>query len=108
MTDSSKPRLCADTVDRETVPLPPLQNQSLDRRAGLTGRDYWLNRFEYHAPHGDQANRYGRIRATGRAMAEVILELAPDSAERTRALEALQLVTMLTNAAIACNEQPAA
>jgi len=69
---------------------------------------YWLNRFEYHTPHGDQADRYGRLRAAGRAMAELILELTPESSERTRALETLQHTIMLANAAIACNERPAA
>tara|TARA_R110002072_G_scaffold238769_3_gene396397 strand:- start:18548 stop:18889 length:342 start_codon:yes stop_codon:yes gene_type:complete len=90
------PRLC-----KETCP-------ELDVADDEEMREYWLNRFEYHPPIGDQGKRYGRIRAAGRAMVELILDLAPDSPERTRALEHLQDVTMLTNAAIACNENAAA
>ena len=67
-------------------------------------RDALANRFTYHAPKGDQASRYERIRAQIFATATVCVELTPASAEQRRALDALDQAMFLFNAAIARNE----
>ena len=66
--------------------------------------DQLANRFTFHAPNGDQAERYERIRAQIRAAAIVVVDLTPCSPEQTRALNALDEAMFLANAAIARNE----
>jgi hypothetical protein len=63
------------------------------------------NRFTYHAPKGDQANRYETIRQAGRNLAGIIDELAPDSREKSLAVTKLEEVVMWANASIARNEK---
>lgn len=64
--------------------------------------------FTYHSPSGDgprsQIERYGSIRAEGKALAEHICELTPLSREQSLALTKLEEVVMWANAAIARNE----
>jgi len=60
--------------------------------------------FTYHPPHGDQLDRYARIRTAGELFARAIEECAPESAERTLALRAAHLATMHANSAVAINE----
>lgn len=67
-------------------------------------RESLANRFQYHAPKGDQAERYERIRQQMFATATVCVELTPCSPEQTRALNAIDEAMMLFNAAIARNE----
>jgi hypothetical protein len=67
-------------------------------------RDQLANRFSYHAPKGDQAARYEKIRAQLLTTATVCVELTPCSPEQTRALNALDEAMMLFNAAIARTE----
>ncbi len=67
-------------------------------------RDQLVNRFTYHAPKVDQAQRYERIRQQLFATATVCVELSPCCPEQTRALNALDEAMMLFNAAIARNE----
>lgn len=62
------------------------------------------NIFTYHAPHGDQADRYERLRAAGKALAETIVVLCPNSRERSLAITAVQQAIIWANAAIAINE----
>ena len=62
------------------------------------------NRFSYHAPKNDQAERYVLIRDWGLALAEVLTGHCPPSDELRRALDKLDEVVMLANAAIARNE----
>jgi transcriptional regulator NrdR family protein len=65
-----------------------------------------LNRiFTYHAPKGDQAARYERIRGWGRLWAIEIAQLCPDSRERSVALTKIQEAVMWANSAIAVNEE---
>ncbi|MEC4016096.1 Acb2/Tad1 domain-containing protein [Streptomyces sp. H27-D2] len=59
------------------------------------------NRFTHHRPHGDQAERYERLRAGGREFAELLAELCPSSPELTRAVNAVDDAVMLANAAVA-------
>lgn len=67
-------------------------------------RDQLANRYTYHAPKGDQVERYARIREQIFATATVCVELTPCSPEQARALNALDEAMMLFNAAIARNE----
>ncbi len=60
--------------------------------------------FTYHAPKGDQQDRYVMIREHARSMAELIVHCCPPSRERSLALTHLQMVSMFSNASIACNE----
>lgn len=60
--------------------------------------------FTYHAPHGDQAQRYEKLRAAGLQFATVISELVPESGEKTLAVRRAQEAVMYANAGIACNE----
>jgi len=61
-------------------------------------------RFTYHAPKGDQPQRYVEIRSTARALAELIVELTPPSREQSLAITALEECTFWANAAIARGE----
>jgi hypothetical protein len=61
-------------------------------------------RFTYHAPKGDQAQRYAAIRRECLLLAHLIRDLTPCSPEQTRALNAVDEASMLANAAIARNE----
>jgi hypothetical protein len=62
------------------------------------------NRFTYHPPFGDQVERYQALRTLGRELAESIDEICPDSDEKDRALDHLDQVIFLSNAAIARHE----
>jgi len=63
------------------------------------------NRFTYHAPHGNQADRYMEIRETARGFAFDLLRLVPDSRERSLALTKLEEAVFWANAAIARREE---
>lgn len=63
------------------------------------------NRFTHHPPKGDQAHRYGTIRAAAFDFATLIDELAPDSREKSLAVTHLEDTVMWANAAIARNEK---
>lgn len=62
------------------------------------------HRFTHHPPKGDQAERYGAIRAQILATAQRCVEITPCSPEQTRALNALDEAMFLFNAAVARNE----
>lgn len=62
------------------------------------------NRFDYHAPKGDQAERYAQVRHAIKQAAVACVELTPCSPEQSRALNALDEAMFLFNAAIARNE----
>lgn len=63
------------------------------------------NDFAYHAPKGDQVERYGEIRAAAKDLALKLVELTPVSREQSLALTALEETVMFANAAIARNEK---
>lgn len=67
--------------------------------------DELSDRFSYHPPHGDQAGRYDLIRQQIRSLAVFCVELTPCCPEQTRALNALDEVLFLFNAAIARHEK---
>ena len=60
--------------------------------------------FTYHMPFGDQAERYGLIRALARSMASLINQRCPDSREKSLAITHLQECVMMANASIAIHE----
>lgn len=62
------------------------------------------NRFTYHPPKGDQAERYGALREKAKELAELIMSATPVSREQSTALTLLTQVSMMANAAIAINE----
>lgn len=62
------------------------------------------NLFRYHAPKGDQTERYVTLRNKAKEFAHLIVQLTPPSAEQTLAIRQLQLATMMAIAAIAVNE----
>jgi len=64
------------------------------------------NIFTYHAPFGNQAERYEKLRAQVKFLAMIVLELTPECAEQTIAIRKLQEAVMFANAAIAINEKP--
>jgi hypothetical protein len=57
--------------------------------------------FSYHAPEGDQPQRYVTIREGAKAFARIILENAPRSADRSSALRKVREAVMDANSAIA-------
>lgn len=64
------------------------------------------NIFTYHAPFGDQTERYQRIREMQKLLASIILEITPESREQSLALTNLEQAGFWANAAIARNEVP--
>jgi hypothetical protein len=63
------------------------------------------NLFVYHRPFGDQPQRYEKLRAKGKELAEVILQLTPRSADQSAALRKVREAVFTANAAIAVNEK---
>jgi len=62
------------------------------------------NRFTYHPPKGDQANRYNLLRSKVNDLAISIDTFCPDSREKSLAITKLEEVVMWANASIARNE----
>lgn len=85
---------------------PPTDHRTTDGRANIgPGGSLDLDHvFTYHAPHGDQIERYAELREHGRRFAMLLAELVPGSVERSTALSRLREVVMWANAGIACNE----
>lgn len=63
------------------------------------------NDFTYHAPFGDQPDRYVAIRAKAKELALFIVGNTPGSREQSLALTSLEETVMWANAAIARNEK---
>ena len=62
------------------------------------------NRFTYHAPKGDQGERYVALRAAALTLAMDITAKTPPSREQSLALTHLEEAVFWANAAIARNE----
>ncbi|HMP91129.1 MAG TPA: hypothetical protein PJ991_13075 [Kiritimatiellia bacterium] len=62
------------------------------------------NNLSHHAPKGDQAERYEKIRAKAKEFAYLIEDLSPKSREQSLAMINLEQSVMWANAAIARNE----
>lgn len=56
--------------------------------------------FTYHAPDADQVERIDRIRNAAKALAHVIVENTPKSADRSAAIRKLREAVMTANASI--------
>lgn len=67
-------------------------------------RDRIENMFTYHAPKGNQTERYVQIREKGKEFAHLITQLTGESREQSRALNHLDECVMCANAAIARHE----
>lgn len=61
-------------------------------------------RFNFHAPNGDQLQRYQALREKAHEYATLIMQCCPPSRERASAITELTVVNMLANSAIAINE----
>lgn len=61
-------------------------------------------RFTYHAPKGDQQQRYTDLRDAGKELAEQIVASTPPSREQALALTKLEEAIMWANTAIARRE----
>lgn len=62
------------------------------------------NNFIYHAPKGDQQERYTALRAKAKELADLIAEIVPASREQSVAITNLEQAMMWANAGIARNE----
>jgi hypothetical protein len=62
--------------------------------------------FTYHAPHGNQPERYQSIRAAARIFAEVIVLNTPVGADQSAAIRHVRDAMMTANAAVALEEVP--
>lgn len=60
--------------------------------------------FTYHAPKGDQIERYERLREKAKELAHMIQLACPESIEKNKSLYGLKESVMWANAAIAINE----
>ena len=58
-------------------------------------------RFTYHLPTGEQPDKYAKIGDKVRELAELIVEVCPDSREQSLAMTDLEKVRMWANASIA-------
>lgn len=74
-----------------------------DTRKALSHEDVEI-RFTYHPPKDDQPQRYEMLRDSAKQLAHDMIELCPNSRERSRAFNKLEEAVMLANAAIARNE----
>ena len=63
--------------------------------------------FTYHAPHGDQPERYQRLRESARLFAEEVVRCVPPCADRTAAIRKIREAVMTANAGIAIQEEAA-
>ena len=59
--------------------------------------------FTYHAPTGDQPERYVKIRELAKELARVIDSCCPAGPDRTTAIRKLREAVMTANASIATN-----
>jgi hypothetical protein len=59
------------------------------------------NIFSYHAPKGDQPQRYEAIRAAAKVLAQTIVDNCPPSADQTAAIRKVREAVMTANAGIA-------
>lgn len=57
--------------------------------------------FTYHAPKGDQPERYERIRNAAKEFAKVVLECTPECPDQTVAIRKIREAVMTANASIA-------
>jgi hypothetical protein len=61
-------------------------------------------RFTYHAPKGNQPEKYAAIREAALRFADTLNQLCPESREKSLAFTSLEEAVMWANASIARNE----
>jgi len=69
----------------------------------MDGPDVIDEIFTYHAPVGDQPERYARIREAAKTLAREIDACCPAGADRTAAVRKVSEAVMTANASIARN-----
>ena len=62
------------------------------------------NWFSYHAPKGDQLERYAKIRAAAKVFAQVLVDTCPVGPDLSAAIRKVREATMTANASIATQE----
>ncbi len=62
------------------------------------------NNFSYHAPKGNQQERYELIRSQAKELAYLISDCCEESREKSLAMTKLEEAVMWANASIARNE----
>jgi glycyl-tRNA synthetase beta subunit len=72
-------------------------NETLDARLHQQIEDW----FTYHAPKGNQPERYQRLRAAAKQLAREIAVCCPKSADQNAAFRKLREAVFTANAAIA-------
>lgn len=65
-------------------------------------KDHLSNLFTYHAPKGDQAERYQRIRKAAEDLAAVVLDACPNVVQRDDVITKILDATNAANRTIAC------
>ena len=63
------------------------------------------NVFTYHAPEGDDPQKYQRIRDAAKQLATVIIENTPNCADQSASLRHVREAVMTANASIALKGQ---
>ena len=80
-------------------------NAETDRMEKEKGKTMDIEKnFTYHAPKGDQPERYEKIRYKAKMLAAYIVEYCPESREKSLAITKLEECVMWANASIARNE----
>jgi len=104
--ESEKHGTSAETAPATELQFTLLSSSVIPGRppAPATKLDLW---FTYHAPLPGQAARYESIRAEGRELAQMLVELCPPGGELDQALLCLRETVMWANAAIACRGERA-
>lgn len=62
------------------------------------------NNFKYHTPNVNQLERYNQIREQSKKLACLIIEVCPNSRERSVAMTKLEETSMWANKSIAMEE----
>lgn len=101
MVDASPIQAATTPVSTTPVNAPPAKRSLTKTEKDLAELD---NTYTYHAPHGDQQQRYENIRAHAKHFATIVLGACPASRERSLALTSIQQATQMANAAIAIHE----
>jgi hypothetical protein len=70
----------------------------------MADSDDLINRFTYHPPKNDQAERYQQIRDAGLHFATLVNDMTPPSREQSLALTKIEEAVMHANASIARHE----
>jgi hypothetical protein len=62
-------------------------------------------RFTYHAPKGEQPQKYEDLRAKAKELAVLVMRLTPESREQSLAITKIEEAVMWANAAVARREK---